>query len=72
MQRGVGRGRLGRIGMMFSFRRNTNCKNSASSLRFNSKIPLKLKWNEGREVEVRFEISQVCKGYSKISIFVTD
>ena len=40
-------GRLGRIRMMFSFRsmaRNkTNCKQTASSLRFNSEIPLKLK-----------------------------
>lgn len=69
--------RLERICTMFSFlsikfymmaRSNANCSESASSLIFNSKVPLKLKWNKWIEVEVRFEISQVCKAYWKSSI----
>ena len=49
-------------------RSNANCSESASSLLFNSEVHLKLKWNKWIEVEVRFEISQVCKAYWKSSI----
>ena len=63
--------------VMFSFlsiefqvtaRGKANCKKKKNLFptAVNSKIPLKLKWNERREIEVFF--SQVCKAYLKSSV----